>query len=67
MDFLHDEKFLRALDRTRNKEIFARITALTFDERPIEYIEGRITNSGSISVDGNSAIRRTCSLSMVAT
>jgi hypothetical protein len=32
---------------------------------PIEYIEGKVTG-GSINVDGNSAVRRTCTLSMVA-
>jgi hypothetical protein len=32
---------------------------------PIEYIEGRATG-GSINVDGASALRRTCNLSMVA-
>ena len=30
---------------------------------PIEYIEGRVT-AGSINVDGNSALRRTCNLTM---
>ena len=35
------------------------------DENPIEEIEGRVT-AGSINIDGNSAVRRTCSLSMVA-
>jgi hypothetical protein len=41
------------------------VTALSFQERPITTIEGRIT-SGSINVDGDSAVRRTCSLSLVA-
>jgi hypothetical protein len=38
---------------------------LTFAETPIETIEGRIT-AGSINVDGDSAVRRTCSLTVVA-
>jgi hypothetical protein len=33
---------------------------------PLESIEGRVT-AGSINVDGASAVRRTCSLTMVAT
>lgn len=61
----YDKEFLLQLDKTKNKIIYARITALTFDERPIETIEGRITQ-GSISVDGSAAVRRTCSLTMVA-
>jgi hypothetical protein len=32
---------------------------------PLEQIEGKVT-SGSINIDGASAIRRTCSLSLVA-
>ena len=61
---LYDKDFLLKLDKDRNKTIYARITALQFDESPIEYIEGRVT-SGSINIDGNSAVRRTCQLSMI--
>ena len=61
----YDKDFLLELDKTKNKIIYARITALTFDERPIETIEGRITQ-GSINVDGVAAVRRSCSLTMVA-
>jgi hypothetical protein len=39
----YDRDFLLQLDKTKNKIIYARITALTFDELPIEAIEGRIT------------------------
>ena len=62
---IYDKDFLLELDKTKNKIIYARITALTFDERPIETIEGRITQ-GSINVDGAAAVRRSCSLTMVA-
>ena len=61
----YDQEFLRKLDKEKNKTIYARITSLTFEETPTETIEGRIT-SGSINLDGASANRRTCSLSMVA-
>lgn len=57
--------FLLELDRVKNKTIYAKVIALTFDEQPIETIEGRITG-GSINIDGASAVRRTCSLSLVA-
>lgn len=60
-----DETFLNKLLTAQEREVFARITALTFSEKAIEYIEGKITG-GSISVDGQSAVRRTCSLTMVA-
>lgn len=62
---LYDKEFLLKLDKSKNKTIYARITALQFNESPIEYIEGRVTG-GSINIDGASAIRRTCSLTMVA-
>jgi hypothetical protein len=57
--------FLLKLDGMSNKVIYAKVTALTFSEYPIDTIEGRIT-SGSVNLDGDSAVRRTCSLSLVA-
>ena len=57
--------FLSKLDLIQNKEIYARITALTFAELPTETIEGRVTG-GSINIDGASAIRRSCSLTITA-
>lgn len=62
---LLDKEFLSKLDKQKNKTIYARITSLTFQETPIEYIEGRVTQ-GSINLDGASAVRRSCSLTMVA-
>jgi hypothetical protein len=57
--------FLLELDRYRNKTIYARITSLRMDESPRENIEGRVTQ-GSINLDGASALRRSCSLTVVA-
>ena len=62
---LYDKEFLLKLDKSKNKTIYARITSLRFDEAPIEAIEGRVTG-GSINLDGASALRRSCSLSMTA-
>ena len=62
---LYDKNFLLQLDKVKHKVIYARITALTFQETPIEYIEGRVTQ-GSINLDGTSATRRSCSLTIVA-
>ena len=61
----YDKDFLLALDKERNKIIYARIIKLTFDEKPIEMIQGKATG-GSINIDGASALRRTCSLSLLA-
>lgn len=64
-DPLLDKDFLKQLDEQRTREVFAKVIALDFDENPIEEITGRITQ-GSISVNGTSAVRRTCSMTMVA-
>lgn len=61
----YDRDFLRELDRHRSKTTYARIISLTLDETPIQSIEGRVTQ-GSINLDGDSAVRRSCSLTMVA-
>lgn len=62
---LYDENFLIALSEQQNREIYARITSLDINELPQDYIEGRIT-TGSINIDGNSSVRRTCNLTMVS-
>lgn len=62
---LLDKQFLYELNQFQHKDIYARIIVLNFDEMPLEQIEGRITG-GSINIDGNSAVRRTCNLSLVA-
>ena len=62
---LFDTVFLYKLSTEKQREIYARITSLTWEENPIEFIEGKIT-SGSINVDGSSAVRRTCTLTLIA-
>ena len=62
---LLDINFLNKLTLHKERETYVRITALTKDELPIEYIEGKVTG-GSINIDGTSSVRRTCSLSMIA-
>lgn len=59
----YDANFLRALDNEKNKIVYARITSLQFNELPVETIEGKVI-SGSINIDGSSAVRRSCSLSL---
>lgn len=62
--YLKDSSFLKLLDRMRVKEQYVKITVLDFQENPIEEIQGRVTG-GSLNLDGNSSIRRTCNLNMV--
>ena len=58
-----DFTFLHELDSDRNRVTYARITSLTIDNYPIERIEGVVT-AGSINLDGDSAVRRVCSLTL---
>ena len=46
-------------------EIYAKIISLDFYENPIESIEGKVTG-GNINIDGNSSVRRSCSLTLVS-
>lgn len=62
-DPMHDIQFLLALDNDHNKIIYAKVISLTKDEQPIEAIEG-VVQSGSINIDGSSAVRRSCNLTM---
>ena len=61
---IYDNYFLKQLDEWPQREVFAKIVSLSWNENPREEIEGYITG-GSINVDGSSALRRTCSLTMV--
>ena len=60
-----DIEFLKQLDENKRREVYVRIIALTFQETPVEQIEGLATG-GSINIDGSSALRRTCSINLVA-
>ena len=63
--YLKDKIFLKEIDKMILKEQYIKITALDMEEKPIKEIQGRVTG-GSINIDGKSAVRRTCNLSMVA-
>jgi len=60
-----DEDFLRRLDKFKHRFIWTKIIALNMEEDPVDEVSGRVT-SGSINIDGSSAVRRTCSLTFVA-
>ena len=63
---LKDASFLKEIDNLQVKEQYVKITVLDFYERPITEIQGKVTQ-GTISLNGSSAIRRTCTLTLVAT
>lgn len=61
---LLDKDFLKKLDNYTQREVYAKIISLDWDERAIAEITGYIV-SGNISVDGSSSTRRTCSLTLI--
>ena len=62
---LYDSQFLLDLFTRRERENYAKVILLDFDELPKADFSGRVTQ-GSVNLDGNSAVRRTCSLSIAA-
>ena len=65
-EYLRDSDFLRELDRYVNKFYLVKIIVLDMDENPISAIEGRVQSNATIQLVGNSAVRRTCSLTFTA-
>ncbi len=62
--YLKDSSFLKDFDKVKLKEQFVRILVLTFDEIPMQQIHGKVI-SGNISLDGTSAMRRTCNINLI--
>lgn len=62
-EFLNDRPFLKQIDCLRIKQQSVKITILSWNEEPIEEIQGRVT-SGSLSISGQSSLRRTGSLTL---
>ena len=65
MNPLLDSNFLIKLNNDKNRTIYAHIISLNQYEHPIEQLEGVVT-AGSITIDGQSAVRRVCSLTLSA-
>lgn len=62
--YLRDKNFLKTIDRISLKEEFAKITILNWQERPVEDIQGKVS-SGTLNINGNSSLRRTCNLTIL--
>ena len=60
---LFDTQFLEQLANETCTQTHVRITALDYRQQPKESLEG-LSTSGNINIDGNSATRRSCSLSL---
>lgn len=61
--YLNDADFLIKIDTQHLQNYHIKLTLLDWDENPLQEIQG-IATGGSISYNGDSAVRRTCSLSM---
>lgn len=57
------ENFLASSTRFVNQKQYVRITLLNWAEEPLKEIQGEIS-SGSLTKDGSSAVRRTCSMTI---
>jgi hypothetical protein len=62
---LLDKEFIELLEKENSREIYAKIVNLTTDDYPIEEIQGKVSQ-GNLSIDGSSAVRRSCSLTMIS-
>lgn len=62
--YLQDLSFLSKLTLEPVQKIFVRFTSLDWNENPLCEIQGLVT-SGSMNLNGQSAIRRTCNLSFI--
>ena len=65
INYLNDSAFLKEIDQMKIKEQYVKITVLDFQEFPQQEIQGKIL-SGSLNLNGQSAIRRTCNLTLLA-
>ena len=63
--YLKDSAFLKKFDELKLKEQYVKLIILTFDEMPIQEIQGKVTG-GNFTLDGSSGKRRTGNLSMIA-
>lgn len=65
MNPLLDKTFIELLDKNNQREVYAKIICLNMDELPVEEISGKVSQ-GTLNIDGSSAVRRTCSLTIVS-
>ena len=63
--YLSDKQFLDNLTNDKNKQKYLKVIFLTFDEKPIFEISG-ISQSGTLSINGESIIRRTINFTLLA-
>lgn len=63
--YLNDSVFLKQLDEIKHKHIFTKLLLLDKHSRVEEELMGYAKEGSTLGIDGSSAVRRTCSLSLV--
>ena len=66
-NYLMNKQFLKEIDNMSEKEQFVKITVLDINENPIEEIQGLVTSGGTLNINGDSAIRCSCTINIIAT
>jgi hypothetical protein len=61
----YSKEILELIDEMPIRELFVKLELLDWQENTIKEIQGLLTG-GNISINGNSAVRRTCSFTFVA-
>lgn len=61
--YLNDSDFLYLIDTQHLQNQFVKLTLLDWAENPLQEIQG-VATSGSVSINGNSSVRRTMNLNM---
>lgn len=64
--YLNDKVFLKKLDEIKNKHILTKLLLLDEHNRIEEELMGYAKEGSSVGIDGSSAVRRTCSLTLIA-
>ena len=62
--YLRNKDFLKEMDNLLIKSLTAKITVLTWEEKPIMDFTGKVLPGATINLDGSSGMRRTCNISL---
>ena len=62
-EYSHDENFLKKIDNQRLQKQYIKLILLDWKENPLTEIQG-FSTGGTLSVNGDSATRQTCNLTM---
>lgn len=65
-NYLYDKPFLKEIDAMTEKEQYIKIIVLDKDEKELEEIQGYVTSGGTLNINGDSSVRRTCTINMIA-